>query len=195
MKSESEHDLFYTWIKNWIPKFEAVIEIGVATGGSTKVWHSFLDKDGIFIGIDINLVDPSQNLFGEVEKVIKFYKDDPRMYFILGDSMEQSTVDEVRNILNGRKVDVLWIDGEHSPIAALSDYNLYVEFVKPEGVIAWHDATKNTNVRNVIDELIKPYATRHKYGAVWDLKDSPFQFYCQFDSSTGHCGIRALVRK
>ena len=57
MKSESEHDLFYTWIKNWIPKFEAVIEIGVATGGSTKVWHSFLDKDGIFIGIDINLVD------------------------------------------------------------------------------------------------------------------------------------------
>jgi hypothetical protein len=47
--------------------------------------------------------------------------------------------DQVAGILDGKKVDFLFIDGDHSYEGVRQDYEMYREFVKPGGWIGFHD--------------------------------------------------------
>ena len=194
-EASPEHKLFLQWLYLAREKLNTVLEIGVATGASTKFWVPWLPQDGMYVGIDINLHNESQGLFGKVKEVIDFYKDDKRMNFILGDSQDPSVVESAEKFLNGRKVDLLFIDGEHSYERATSDFLLYEKFLASNTVIVWHDATRNTNVRNAIEDIILPWGDRGKYGSEYDLAMSRFKVCCEFNHAVGHCGIKVLVKK
>ena len=45
---------------------------------------------------------------------------------------------EVEKILNGRKVDFLFIDGDHTYEGVKKDFEMYASLVK-QGIIAFHD--------------------------------------------------------
>lgn len=58
---------------------------------------------------------------------------------IVADSHREETVAEVEERLKGRKVDLLFIDGDHSYDGVKRDYFLYRHLVRPGGLIAFHD--------------------------------------------------------
>jgi hypothetical protein len=58
---------------------------------------------------------------------------------IVADSHREETVSEVEDRLKGRKVDLLFIDGDHSYEGVKRDYFLYRHLVRPGGMIAFHD--------------------------------------------------------
>jgi len=49
------------------------------------------------------------------------------------------TVNKVKEILGDRKVDFLYIDGDHSRLACERDWLLYRDFVKVGGIVGIHD--------------------------------------------------------
>jgi predicted O-methyltransferase YrrM len=55
------------------------------------------------------------------------------------DSHAQSTSDLLDRILEGRQIDFLWIDGDHSYEGARQDFLTYSAKVRPGGLVAFHD--------------------------------------------------------
>lgn len=192
--------LFAQWLYGYQAEIKSIVEIGVATGGSADVWRKFMSEDGIYIGIDINLYNPAEFLYAEMEKVIKRFEDDKRMNFIIADSKAPETVARTMELLAGRPVDFLFIDGYHSYEYAKSDYELYAPMVRPGGIVAYHDATANLNVKKAIDEIVDVYwlnpdGSAGALPAIDGRKGLPFRHVVRFDAKKRHCGIIALVKE
>jgi len=107
-----------------------VIEIGINYGGSAKVWEALGFKE--YIGIDNHL---------ERASTVDFQF---KTHLIKGDSLSIKTLDKVTNILDGREADFLFIDGGHGFYNAKFEYLNYGNFVRPGGVIAFHDIIFDT---------------------------------------------------
>jgi len=76
---------------------------------------------------------------------------------ILGDSHSQETVDILKAKLDGRKIDLLFIDGDHSYDGVKRDWKLYEPFVRY--IVAFHDIytkghSANPEVYRLWDEIV-----------------------------------------
>ena len=69
----------------------------------------------------------------------RYKRGNQRLYFILQDSHKKSTQKTVEEILDGNKLDFLFIDGDHSYDGVKRDFELWSSLVKIGGVIALHD--------------------------------------------------------
>ena len=195
-----ELHLLAMFIHGIMPTINTVVEIGVQTGGSADVWLKFVPADGMYVGIDINLHDPKQGLYAQMDEVKKRFAPDKRVNFLIADSTKQTTLKSAVGILNQRPVDFLFIDGYHSTEAALSDYRMYAPLVRSGGIIAIHDATSNLNVKQAIDEIVDIYYLNAD-GSAGQLPPhpgktgQPFSHVVRIDSKERHCGIIALVKE
>ena len=117
---------FYRAVEKIKPK--VIVEIGIKEGGNLKILSTHLDEKGLCIGID-----PRQEIPWKMDDALC------TMHHIKGSSHSKSTVEELKKILKKRKIDVLFIDGDHSTEGMLADYNDYAPFVKKGGIIAVHD--------------------------------------------------------
>lgn len=110
---------------------KVVLEIGVHRGGSFLVWKEVFKPD-LIIGID-NYVPGSEDLW-------KTIKDEPSCVFLAPhDSQTIETFNEVKGVLGDKRIDFLFIDGDHRELSVLSDYVMYRPLVRDGGVIAFHD--------------------------------------------------------
>lgn len=113
-------------------KRSIALETGIFYGGTFYLWKLFFDH---VIGIDIN---PRSCEF--VARRLKEYGCDPQTHnFICGDAFEVSTENKVKEILNGREIDMLFIDGAHACRAVLNEFFCYGSYVRKGGIIAIHD--------------------------------------------------------
>ena len=117
-------------IKEIKPK--VIVEIGVEFGGTLGTWGKLLPKDGLLIGIDIN-----GGKSGEVEKSIEDVKCEKHMLF--ADSHKEETKEGLITLLNGKEIDFLFIDGDHTYNGVRKDYEMYSSLVRPGGIIGFHD--------------------------------------------------------
>lgn len=122
------------WLLNkleLIKPIHTIVEIGAGMGGSSYVWQHIVDKGDTVISIDIR---------SDVERINWDYKNSDRnIKFIVGDSMDNRTIDTLRTELGNKKVDFLFIDGDHSYKAVYSDYKNYSPFVRNGGIVGFHD--------------------------------------------------------
>lgn len=127
------------------------IEVGTDKGGTFYAWTCCSDP-GLRISVDI-----PHGEFGSAEgefteerrnKILSGYPGE--CHFVSGSSYDPKSVNEVIRILGGRKVDFLFIDGDHTEEGVTKDFFLYKEFVKEGGWIAFHDikATEFHHERN-----------------------------------------------
>lgn len=128
-----------------------VLEIGVRHGGTAQLWCE-LATDYV-IGIDWGGADSlgEQNTIKLGAAMMSEYGDDSETaeyYFVYGDSHDLKTIDTVHRILQDRKIDLLFIDGDHSPIGVEQDYLAYSRFVRSGGVIAFHDIVSSELTRS-----------------------------------------------
>jgi hypothetical protein len=73
-----------------------------------------------------------------------------RLSLIDGASQAARTRRRVAHVLDGRRLDVLFIDGDHSYEGAARDFLLYRHLVRPEGIIAFHDIVPDSFTRSGI---------------------------------------------
>ncbi len=125
-------------IKRSKPK--ALLEIGTAYGGTLFLFCMVSDPEAIIISIDL-----PKGPFGggypswRAPLYKAFARGNQQIYLLREDSHDLSTFEKVRNILNKRKLDVLFIDGDHSYKGVKSDFKMYSRLVKKGGLIIFHD--------------------------------------------------------
>jgi cephalosporin hydroxylase len=120
-------------------KPKVVLEIGTANGGTLFLFTRVASQMPIIISIDL----PGGRFGGGYPKyktyLYKQFAKQGRIYLLRRDSHDPKTLEEVKSILDGQKVDFLFIDGDHSYNSVKQDFEMYSPLVKEGGIIAFHD--------------------------------------------------------
>lgn len=124
------------------PKY--ILEIGTANGGTLFCFCKLAPDDATIISIDL----PGGPFGGGYPKwkipvYQAFSKQKQKLYLIRGDSQNVETFEKILKILNGEKIDFIFIDGDHSYDGVKRDFKLYSKLVKPKGLIVLHDIAPN----------------------------------------------------
>jgi cephalosporin hydroxylase len=110
-----------------------ILEIGTASGGTSLIW-SHLAAERV-ITCDLNKMKYQTPLFTRFPPP----ESKCRVTLLSGDSHSPAFKARVACELNGAKADFLFIDGDHTEQGVTADYNGYKEFVRPGGLIGFHD--------------------------------------------------------
>ena len=125
-------------LKNLKPKI--CLEIGTANGGTLFLWCRIAADDAMIISIDL----PGGPFGGgyprwKIPIYKSFAKRGQKIYLIRADSHDQATLSEVRKILRERRIEFLFIDGDHTYEGVKRDFEMYFPLVREGGIVAFHD--------------------------------------------------------
>jgi cephalosporin hydroxylase len=116
-----------------------VCEIGTSKGGTNFLLSQTLPSVSVMIGLDLYINKRLQLKY--------FSRPSQKIHFIDGSSYDRETVERVRSKLNGREIDLLFIDGDHSYDGVKCDFVAYRRFVRDGGIIAFHDIVEDYETR------------------------------------------------
>lgn len=121
---------------------KVIVEIGMWRGYSMEVWHKAFAPELLIT------IENDQEAFNFVRDRIKngeLAYMNPPVIGISGDSHDSKTLANVVGLLAGRKIDFLFIDGDHTHDAVWEDFNKYTPYLYGKGIIALHDAALRGN--------------------------------------------------
>jgi len=120
------------------PRF--TFEIGTASGGTLFLFSRVAAPDATLISVDLP-GGPFGGGYSEVKT--KYYASfamrHQKIHLLRMNSHNEATLREVNKILDGHKVDFLFIDGDHTYNGAKTDFEMYGTLVGKGGIIAFHD--------------------------------------------------------
>jgi cephalosporin hydroxylase len=118
-------------------KPKIILEIGTARAGTLLVWSSIASEKVITCDlVHRNAQRPLLEALPPPDSACQ-------VKLLTGNSHEAAFKQRVAQELGGRKADFLFIDGDHTETGVAADYNDYQEFVRPGGIIAFHDIIEN----------------------------------------------------
>lgn len=115
----------------------AYLEIGARDGGSLYYFAHCLPKGSLIISVDLpNGKWGNEKSFLRLKEVHKRLSDEGyETENIIGDSHSKKIIGKVGNW----PIDLLLIDGDHTPEALKKDIDNYTPFVKKGGLVMFHD--------------------------------------------------------
>jgi predicted O-methyltransferase YrrM len=138
MQMEDELLQFVELVRERVPK--RVLEIGTARGGSLFLLCQVCPEDALLISVDL----PEGEFGGgyprwKVPLYRRFAQGRQDLRLIRGDSHAPETLEKVKTALGGGRLDLLFIDGDHSYAGVSQDFADYGPLVRDGGIIALHD--------------------------------------------------------
>lgn len=140
---------------------ETIVELGTRGGGTLLIFSQCSPKLRLLVSIDLpggihggGYPAPRGKLYREFTS----NRPECRTELLRLDSQQESTVNHLRQLLDGRPIDFLFIDADHRYEGVRRDFELYSPLVRPGGLIAFHDIRPNiqdadTQVYRFWDEL------------------------------------------
>jgi predicted O-methyltransferase YrrM len=110
----------------------AIAEIGAASGG-TLCALAHAARPSVVISIDIDFTN------ARLQALPQLGRTDQTIVCIAGDSHGEPVRARVAEVLRGRPLDLLFIDGDHSYAGVRADFEAYSSLVRPGGLIGFHD--------------------------------------------------------
>jgi len=138
-------------------KPKIILEIGTLEGGSLFLFTRIASRDAIIISVDL---PPAPFLFKLRTPLYKtFTSKDQQLHLIRKDSHDKATLEKVKVILNNRKIDVLFVDGDHTYEGVKKDFEMYTPLVRQNGIVALHDILPQPSceVNRFWDEIKSQY--------------------------------------
>ena len=123
-----------------ILKPKKVLEIGTADGGTLFCAARLAADDALIISIDL-----PQGSFGggydeyKVPLYKSFGRKNQRIELIRDNSHLPEVFDQVRELLDGKKIDYLFLDGDHSYEGVKADFETYGKLLSDSSIVAFHD--------------------------------------------------------
>ncbi|NIQ14123.1 MAG: class I SAM-dependent methyltransferase, partial [Candidatus Dadabacteria bacterium] len=142
---------------------KSILEIGTANGGTLFLFSKILKNNSTIISIDLPGGEYGGGYpFYKVPLYKSFINDNQRLFLIRANSQNINTLKRVKKYLNGEKIDLLFIDADHSYNGVKNDFEIYRNLVKDGGIIAFHDIVKhkdriNSEVDIFWNEIKKQY--------------------------------------
>lgn len=138
IQSQEEIAALYREVCALAPK--VVVEIGTCHGGSLYLWCQAADPASTVISLDL----PNGKFGGGYHEArAKLYgcfaTASQHLHLIRDDSHSPACVGNILGLLDNRKIDFLFIDGDHSYQGVKRDYETYAPLVRDGGIIAFHD--------------------------------------------------------
>jgi len=123
----------------------SMLEIGTANGGTLLALARSCAPDACVISVDL----PGGAFGGGYPRWKRpiyeaFAATGQRLHLLRGDSHGPEMLSAVATLLEGRPLDFLFIDGDHSYEGVRSDFERYGALVRPGGLIALHDIVAPT---------------------------------------------------
>jgi predicted O-methyltransferase YrrM len=150
-------------IKLKAPKY--VLEIGTSNGGTLFLLSRVAADNACMISLDLPL-----GPFGGGYPAWKrpFYKSfaqkNQTIRLIRADSHEPVTREKVASILQANKIDLLFIDGDHTYEGVKKDFEMYEPFVKNGGMIVLHDIVPHRQEHDCgVDRYWDEIKNKHRY--------------------------------
>ena len=137
---EEEWAIFLEIANSIQPK--VIVEIGAFRGGSAACFAK-ISKTVVSIDEWIGRVN--------VDKI----KQACEYHYINADSHSDEAIQELKSALNGRQIDVLFIDGDHTYKGAKRDFNMYKHLVRAGGIIGLHDILESDHHKKLSCHVYK----------------------------------------
>jgi predicted O-methyltransferase YrrM len=118
----------------------AAFEIGTYRGGTLFVIARLAAPDATIISVDL-----PATTFGPLVRAAQapllnsFIRERQKLHLLRENSHETGMVLRISEILAGQKLDLLFIDGDHSYGGVRSDFEMYSPLVRKGGLVAFHD--------------------------------------------------------
>ena len=106
------------------------LEIGTANGGTHFLIRHLCPTLQTSIAIDLDIHN---------RHLVDLLTATPRSHYIVGSSTHPRTRGRLERTLAGRQIDTLFLDGDHSYEGVKADFDLYRGYVRPGGIIVFHD--------------------------------------------------------
>lgn len=121
-----------------------VLELGTAAGGSLFSLCRCSAPDAVIISLDL----PGGKYGGgyhwaKIPLYREFAVNQQKLHLIRGNSHSRESLARVERILGDRKLDLLFIDGDHSYEGVRMDFEQYSPLVAKGGLIVLHDIVKH----------------------------------------------------
>jgi len=140
-----------------VPERGLIVEIGAAWGYSASKMAEVAQAGVLIVTIDPwtlskNKQQPArEKLFHET---IAPYKN--RILPIKAFSQDVDREKLFEETLKGKRIDLLFIDGDHSFEGCSRDYELFGDYVKAGGLLIFHDYTYWAGVDKTVNEIVIP---------------------------------------
>jgi predicted O-methyltransferase YrrM len=116
-------------------------EIGSFMGGMLFMMSRVLPDHAQIFSIDWPEAPGTLGRFPQSRRYLYegFARGDQKIHIIYGKSQDRGTIAALSSALKGDRLDYLMIDADHSFEGVRADFVNYSSFVKPGGLIAFHD--------------------------------------------------------
>jgi hypothetical protein len=137
-----------------------LVEIGVRSGASIKLWSEYFNKDSKIYGLD-NLYDKEFNSV----PINDSWVSQENVQYIVGDAYTSEIADGLG------KIDILIDDGPHSLESHIKLLELYIPKMNSGGVIVIEDVSYSQNTLiNYLPEELKLGYSFYDFGVFYDNK-------------------------
>jgi predicted O-methyltransferase YrrM len=118
----------------------ALLEIGTAAGGTLFLLSRVAAGDARVVSVDLPF-GPFGSGYGRPRELLYkgFARGEQRITLLRADSHTGETARRVARALDGRTLEFLLIDGDHSYDGVRADWERYSPLLRPGGLIAIHD--------------------------------------------------------
>lgn len=157
-----------------------ILEIGTATAGTLFMFSYIATNDAEIISIDLPFGRYGAGyLKYRIPLLYSFASDKQKIHLLRCDSHKKETIENLKKLLNGRKIDFLFIDGDHTYEGVKNDFENYYSLINSGGIIAFHDI-----VNNIHDTS---FGT-HKF---WEEIKNKYEYkeFIRPDANNDGCGI------
>jgi cephalosporin hydroxylase len=138
MQMPTEISRLLTAVQALRPK--RILEIGTARGGTLFMTSRVVEPDATLISLDL----PGGMWGGGYPRwkagvYRRMVLPSQEVHLIRADSHDPTSLNQIRSILNGERLDYLFIDGDHTYQGVKMDFEMYGPLVRSGGLIAFHD--------------------------------------------------------
>lgn len=160
-------DKFYEdFFKKFKDKDNTIVEIGVRSGASLKLWREYFSEDSKIYGLD-NLYDKNEHSVPINNEWIS----GKNVEYIVGDAYTEEIANKFENIT------ILIDDGPHSPDSHVRLLELYSDKIEKGGVIIIEDVGYDPNgLLNILKKTPNAEFSYFDFGTYYDNKIILFQF-------------------
>lgn len=192
-------------VANHEPKI--ILEIGSANGGTMSRWFEIPSVKTV-ISVDFPTGIHGGQGFQERTYVISDALEqvnltNKQFYAVNGNSRDLYLVNRVNELLDGKKIDFLFIDGDHTYEGVKGDFEIYKQFLADDAIVGFHDVidsgfhrNENCFVSKFWNELKEQY--EHKefiYTEHLDLEILPYLGQTKKDGGFGGIGLIEYRKK
>ena len=155
------------------------LEIGSYAGGSQSLMSSHEYKTNCY-SIDLGHPITKDTV---IRNVNKFKNSNNTFKYFQGNSQDINIVNQVKSEIN--KIDILFIDGDHSRNGVFSDFENYSDLVSVGGYIAFDDYLDfkySPEVKGAVDDIVKQLNPEY-YKIIGSLQYELIKEFTDFSSN------------